>query len=44
MCCFNGNEKIIIYLFQIGFPNGLYITVSRCKVMIDILVVLVSEM
>ena len=38
------NKEIIIYPFQIGFPNGLFITVSRCIVITGVLAVLVSEM
>ena len=29
---FYGNKEIMFYLFQTGFPKGLFIAVSRCRV------------
>ena len=36
---FYGNQEIIIYLFQTGFPNGLFIAVSRHRVMTGVFAV-----
>ena len=34
---FYSNKEIVIYLFQIDLPNGLFITVSKCRVMTGVL-------
>ena len=41
---FYGNTERIIYFFEFGLPNGLFITVGRHRVMTGVLAVLVSEM